>query len=158
MEGGIKMSKYPKLRIEPPEKGTVSDNWGEFISGPKMPWGPWRLTSEPKQLFKFKGITVVECFANEHVEDSQGYVAGETLAHDPGLRHFLVGQAADGNILWWYNLGHRRYNVKNEEFYEATISLEGKDIVVKGYGWEVEPGEEVHIDTETGKVLTGVEK
>lgn len=144
------MPKYPEIRIEPPKKGTSSNLWGEFIYGPKMPWGPWQLTREPQELFRFKNTTVFECFADEYVEDEQGYVTHGTTGHDPCFRHFLVGRSVDGNVLWWHNLNEQRYDFKNKKFHEATIRIEGREIVISGYGWEVEPNVEIHIDVETG--------
>ena len=147
------MSKNPEIRIsinEPSKENNNIDKWGEFVYEAKMPWGPWHLTRKPREIFKSENIMVLECFADEYIEDEYGYVPERTLENDPCSRQFLVGQTKDGNILWWYNFGTQRYDLKNHRFYEASTKIKGKEFIIKGYGWEVEPDDEVHVDMETG--------
>lgn len=136
------MSEYPKISIEL-SKGEWS---GKFVHAPKMPWGPWHLTARPKEIAVFNGVKVLECVADEYIDDEMG-VASDV---DSRLRHFLVGMKPDGSVLWWHNFGMGRYDSNNKRFYENFIKVENDEIIVKGYGWEVDPETEIHINIETG--------
>jgi hypothetical protein len=146
------MTEYPQLHVYPENLGApgFSNNWGEFIKEPDSRWGPWRITLQPKKLVELKEITLLECSAHENVEDEQGVSAQGSLAFDPCDRHFLVGQAADGTVIWWYLLGMHRYDLKKGEFCEAGIRIESGKVIIKGYGWEVEPDVEIALDIKTG--------
>lgn len=143
-----------ELRIEPPKEGTLVNIWGEFNYNPRMPWGPWWLTSEPKVLFRVGDVEVLECYASEYVEDEQGVVAQSTIEYDPCFRHFLVGRAVGGEVIWWHNLVHE-YDLRNKRFVETLIALEvnskGKQLIVKGYGgYGNEMGKTICINVMTG--------
>ena len=141
------MPTFPTLQIA--EKNPSHS--GEFLYGPKMPWGPWYLTGTPKALFAVNDITVLECFALEMVQDESGVAANCTPENDPCDRHFLVGKAADGHIVWWHNLGQVRFDTVKNKPVKASINLIEDKVVVQGFGFEFEPQERLTIDICTGK-------
>ena len=137
------------IRIKTPEVGRTG--WGEFTHKPNMPWGPFHLTREPKVLFRAGDVEVLECFAKEYVEGDDGIVASGTLGHDPCLRYFLVGRRMDGKVVWWHNLV-AEYDLENKKFVEDSITLEGEQLVVKGYeGCGNKKGKAISINVETGE-------
>ncbi len=141
------------LTILPKEKAKAmgSPNWGEFTYQTKMPWGPWTLQLEPKQLVVFEGITVLECSAKEYVEDENGVAAESSLSHDPTARHFLVGRSADGTVRWWHHLGDTPWDFENKKFHESSIRVDGGHVYIKGYGFNIDPHTEITIDILTGE-------
>jgi len=140
------MNPYPQIHIEPPAK-EASNYWGEFVYGPNMPWGPWQLTHEPKKLFSLKDITVLECLAEEYVEDEQGCAASRTLGHGSCSRHFLVAQITSGEILWWYNLSDGEYDPKNQK-----LKFTEDEVIIQNYGWGSRLRGEAHVNIETGAI------
>lgn len=142
------MSPFPVLRVT---KQTVDRTCGEFEYQEKMPWGPWYLTKAPKTLFETSGISVLECFANELIGDENGFVVRCSPENDPCFRHFFVGKTADGSILWWHNLGLQRYDVTNKRFCKTSITFGNDQVVIQGYGFEVDPHEKLTINIKTGE-------
>ena len=59
----------------------------------------------------------------------------------------------DKSIIWWYNPGEQRYDLANKKYCDASVRIEGTNLVIKGYGWDVEPDTEIYVDIETGAIF-----
>jgi len=141
------MSTYPMINVST----KCPTHCGEFLYSSKMPWGPWYLMRKPKALFEVADITVLECFALEMVQDENGVAANCSPENDPCDRHFLVGKATDGHIIWWHNLGQVRLDPVTNKSVKSSISFDIDKVVIKGFGFEIEPQERLTIDVHTGK-------
>ena len=141
------MPRYPMLD----ESTRCQSHSGEFLYGPKMLWGPWYLQGKPKALFEVADITVLECFALELVQDESGVAANCSPENDPCARHFLVGKTEDGHIAWWHSLGQVRLDPVTNKSVKSSISFDIDKVVIKGFGFEIEPQERLTIDVHTGK-------
>lgn len=140
------MSMYPLMEVSAKAKSQC----GEFMYSSRMPWGPWYLTSLPKALFATPEITVLECFADELVQDENGVAAECTPENNPYSRHFLVATYADSRIAWWHNLGQARFDTAKNKPFESAIYRDGDNVVVQGFGFELEPTDRLAIDIATG--------
>lgn len=146
------MSERIKLDIKPFKEGIYGmRSWGTFTYESRMPWGPWYLTKEPDVIFNVNGVKVIECLASEGVEDQQGFVAESTMAYDPCLRHFLVGQREDGKAIWWYQLV-QEYDYERQRFADTSIVLDENQIIIRGYGGYVHTKKTVFIEVGTGAI------
>lgn len=142
------MSDNPKIYIvslEEMKKRRFSFYWGQFNFEDTL----WRLTSEPEKLFENDSITILRCFAHEHMQDEQGVALMTRPDWDPCRRHFLVCLKADGTVFWWHNLGDPCFDMVKRRLFEDSITIQGRDIVVKGYDFD---GKTIYFDIETGTV------
>jgi len=140
------MSMYPLMEVTK----KAPSHCGEFMYSPRMPWGPWYLTCLPKALFATPEITVLECFADELVQDESGVATECTSESNPYFRHFLVAKNADGKIIWWHNLGRKRFDTQKNKPIETAIYRDGDNVVVQGFGCELEPTNRLAINIKTG--------
>lgn len=141
-----------RLDIIAPAPGTMTSYWGVFEYGERMPWGPWHLTSQPKVLYIIGPVMVLECYADEIVEDENGVAVSGTNYHDPKLRHFIVGRKGSGQVLWWHQLS-QEFDSVAKKYAETSITYNNDGaILVKGYeGNGKGQGKVIRIDLNTGE-------
>ena len=78
---------------------------------PESYWGMWSVSSAD-ELFKVEDISIIECIANEPLQDENGVAAESSLYYDPCMRLLIMGQSQEGVVIWSRYIGNPSHKRK----------------------------------------------